>query len=127
MEPRRAEKCKLAQHFTEDEFACRCCGMVIVHPRLVEKLETLRQLVGAPVIVNSGYRCPAHNKAVGGVSNSYHVRGMAADIQTPGLSAGKLAQKAEQVGFDDGVGIYRQQGFIHVDVDVRGYRARWDG
>ncbi|WP_157667923.1 D-Ala-D-Ala carboxypeptidase family metallohydrolase [Desulfotomaculum nigrificans] len=38
------------------------------------------------MIVDSGYRCPAHNWAVGSVPNSYHVRGMAADIRVPGLT-----------------------------------------
>ncbi|WP_003543938.1 hypothetical protein [Desulfotomaculum nigrificans] len=42
MEARKAANRKLAGHFSEDEFACRCCGMVIVHSRLAEKLENLR-------------------------------------------------------------------------------------
>lgn len=45
-------------------------------------LDPLREWYGAPVHVNSGYRCPALNRAVGGVPTSYHVRGMAADIDT---------------------------------------------
>lgn len=43
-------------------------------------LDPLREWYGKPVYINSGYRCVKLNKAVGGVSNSYHVKGMAADI-----------------------------------------------
>ena len=48
---------------------------------LVENvLDPLRQAWGAPIHVNSGYRCPALNKAVGGVPASQHMLGQAADI-----------------------------------------------
>ena len=43
-------------------------------------LDPLREWYGKPIPVNSGYRCKALNKAVGGVANSYHLKGMAADI-----------------------------------------------
>lgn len=45
-------------------------------------LDPLRAAYGKPVEVTSGYRCPALNKAVGGVSNSVHQLGYAADIKT---------------------------------------------
>lgn len=48
---------------------------------LVENvLDGVREIYGKPITVNSGYRCPELNKAVGGVSNSHHVKGYAADI-----------------------------------------------
>lgn len=43
-------------------------------------LDPLRECYGKPIYVNSGYRCPELNKVVGGVENSYHVSGCAADI-----------------------------------------------
>lgn len=49
---------RLAEYFTETELACRCCGRLLVDPDLIKRLETLRQLVGRPILVNSGYRCP---------------------------------------------------------------------
>lgn len=50
---------------------------------LVERvLDPLRAAWGAPIIVTSGYRCPALNKAVGGAASSQHMKGMAADIHT---------------------------------------------
>ena len=49
--------------------------------RVCEKwLEQLRARYGAPIIINSGYRSPAVNKAVGGVATSNHVTGCAVDI-----------------------------------------------
>ncbi len=44
-------------------------------------LDPLREAYGKPIIVNSGYRCPKLNKAVGGVANSQHLTGQAADIR----------------------------------------------
>ena len=46
-------------------------------------LEPLRQHVGEPVIIGSGYRCQALNTAVGGVTTSQHMKGEAADIHCP--------------------------------------------
>ena len=54
---------------------------------LVEQLlDPIRRRYGAPIIVTSGYRCPALNTAVGGVANSHHIIGCAADIVAPLLS-----------------------------------------
>ena len=48
---------------------------------LVERvLDPLRERWQSPIYITSGYRCPALNRKVGGVENSYHTRGMAADI-----------------------------------------------
>ena len=47
-----------------------------------EVLQPIRDAWGAPVIVSSAYRCPKLNKAVGGVTNSDHKFGCAADIHT---------------------------------------------
>lgn len=50
---------------------------------LVENvLDPLREAYGKPIYINSGYRCPELNKAVGGVSNSEHLTGRAADLDT---------------------------------------------
>ena len=46
----------------------------------IEVLEPLRLLLGVPVIVSSGYRCAALNKAVGGMRTSQHQKGQAADL-----------------------------------------------
>lgn len=84
---RRKGQSTLSAHFSYAEFACRCggrspgCHGVLVDRRHVARLETYRDKIGGPVTVVSGYRCPAHNKAVGGASSSQHMYGVATDIR----------------------------------------------
>ena len=72
--------------FKEKEFACKCCGQLPplarenVKALVTEVLDPVREKLGMPIVVNSGYRCEKHNKDVGGVRNSQHLRGEAADI-----------------------------------------------
>ena len=59
----------------------------------VEVLQPIREAWGQPVVVTSGYRCPKLNSAVGGVKNSQHLSGQAADIRaTNPQDNGKLFQ-----------------------------------
>lgn len=59
-------------------------------------LDPLRRLYAAPIIITSGYRCPKLNKAVGGVSNSWHQLGNAADIRISSEDEGKKLMKLLQ-------------------------------
>lgn len=112
------------KHFKPAEFACKCgCGNQIVHPELVRLLERLRARVLKPIHIDSGYRCRKHNKAVGGVKNSMHLVGKAADIAGRGITTERLAALAEDVGFN-GIGIYEAKNFVHVDI---GRKRRWRG
>lgn len=113
---------KLSEHFDSSEFTCHHCGGGAdkIHPRLIALLEELRGRVGKPLHINSGYRCPVHNANVGGVSNSQHVQGTAADVATPaGVSFKRFEQIVKQIPFD-GIGLYPpiegSGSFIHVDV-----------
>ena len=74
----------LSPHFDSSEFACECCGKSITMSQLlIDRLEKLHSLMGAKAVyINSGYRCPALNHAVGGVPHSQHMLGEAADITT---------------------------------------------
>ena len=115
---------KLSEHFSRKEFRCHCgCGFDDVSPVLIEKLEKFREACGnKPMKVGSGCRCAKRNAAVGGTSDSQHVKGTAADVYLiPGLNTDQMAKIAEQVGFT-GIGKYTWG----VHVDVRPKPARWD-
>lgn len=121
----------LTEHFAEAEFACRCCGTLPttgISMALLLGLERLRLRIGRPINISSGYRCPEHNRTVGGVSNSQHVKGTAADIYVDGMDVRELANICKQIF--DGVGTYVSQGFVHVDMraggSVPGYYL-WEG
>jgi uncharacterized protein YcbK (DUF882 family) len=81
--------------------------------------------VGKAVHINSAFRTPEKNKAVGGVSNSQHLYGTAVDLKTPaGWTPTQLALVAREIMPDwGGVGIYDWG----VHVDVRDSRADWNG
>jgi uncharacterized protein YcbK (DUF882 family) len=84
---------------------------------LVENvLEPAREKLGGPIIVNSGYRCERHNREVGGVANSQHLRGEAADIHCADNE--RLAKIIEANGrFDQMIRYLDKRGkirFIHV-------------
>lgn len=98
-------------------------GETVVKPELVHLLNRIREKWGRPIIVNSAYRSPEHNKAVGGVANSYHVQGLAADIRPESPEdLDELQDLCLEIVADGGVGLYDT--FVHVD--ARGRKARWD-
>lgn len=72
----------LTPHFSKWEFRCHHCG-ALEGPtlELLTMLELMRLGVGKPLVIVSGYRCPEHNRAVGGKSYSQHLRGNAADVE----------------------------------------------
>ena len=47
----------------------------------MERLDEIREKYGKPIIITSGYRCQELNKKVGGKSNSFHLKGLAADLK----------------------------------------------
>ena len=127
--PKVYDDSMLSEHFSKSEFwchgveqgTCRCNHSINVNPRLIELVEELRSNIGGlPLYINSGYRCPDHNFAVGGVSNSQHLLGNAADISVPyELSFEQFQWYVEQLPFD-GIGLYHAGNFIHCDVRYGG-------
>jgi len=88
---------------------------------LCEKvLQPVRDHFGKPVTVNSGYRCPKLNKAIGSSSKSQHTKGLAADIEIPGVSNKELAEYIESnLPFDQLIlefynGVDPSSGWVHV-------------
>ena len=118
---------KLSGNFTVKEFACKDgSDAVLVAPRLVMVLQTIRDHFGVPVVIHSAYRTPQYNTKVGGVAHSQHCYGTAADISVKGQTPAAVAAYARQLMPDwGGVGVYAGQGFTHID--VREAKADWNG
>lgn len=114
---------QLSAHFKVREFACGDgSDAVLVAPRLVMVLETIRAHFGSAVTINSGYRTPQYNAKANGVVHSQHCYGTAADISVKGQTPEAVAAYVRQLMPDwGGVGIYKS--FTHVD--VRETRADW--
>ena len=83
-------------------------------------LQPLRDIYGKPITINSGYRCPELNKAVGGVATSQHQKGEASDLSIDG-KAGDLLELIEEnhLPFDQAI-LYRKRNFLHVSLKLDG-------
>ena len=78
------------KNFKVSEFTCKCgCEMNKTDQRLIDMCQKIRDELGVPVRVNSGCRCREHNAQVGGVPNSQHMYGYAADLSCS-LGAAKM-------------------------------------
>lgn len=121
----------LTNNFTLAEFASkdgrRTPAVVIANLRiLAANLQVLRDNLGRSIRINSGYRSPEHNKAIGGASESQHVLGTAADIVVDGLTPRQVHTEIEKLIAEGkmregGLGLYAT--WVHYD--VRGTKARW--
>lgn len=116
---------KLSTNFAVKEFACRDgSDAVLVAPRLVMVLQSIRSHFGVPVVIHSAYRTPQYNTKVDGVTDSQHCYGTAADITVRGQKPVDVAAYARKIMPDwGGVGIYGS--FCHID--VRETKADWTG
>lgn len=94
--------------------------------KLAEYLDVIREKVGKPIIISSGFRCPVLNKAVGGVSNSQHQKGLAADLICADMeSLGKVLR--ETGGFDQLIKEHRKGStsfWFHISVCSRNGKPR---
>lgn len=120
------------QYFKREEFRCQCkgkyCNGFPAEPQeeMVRTVDEIRRRLGVPVSIvdagGSGVRCPVHNANVGGVANSEHLYGRAADLHSS-ASPARMKQVAEEVmGSTGGIGLYSWG--IHVDT---GKYSRWNG
>lgn len=112
------------EFFSREEFRCQCggkyCNGFPVEPgeTLVRTVDEIRRRLGIPVSIvdagGSGVRCRQHNADVGGVANSLHLTGNAADLHSS-ASPEEMARVAEEVMGDTGeIGIYSWG--IHVGI-----------
>jgi len=118
---KKGDRTKIAANFSAKEFDCKCskCDKTLIDLDHIVKLQQLREDLNASITINSAYRCPAHNAAVGGSSKSQHKRGTATDIVVSDMGPDEVADACEHF---DGLGRY--ESFTHID--SRGSSARWD-
>lgn len=117
----RADDELVSPHFKTKEFQCKDKSKyLLIATDLIKTLEKIRSHFNAPVIINSGYRTPSWNSKVNGAPNSYHCKGMAADIVVKGHSSREVAKYADSI-MDQG-GVIRYTNFTHIDVREERYR-----
>ena len=115
---------KLSTNFRVREFACNDgSDPIFIDSELVSVLQKIRDHFGKPVTITSAYRTPPHNKTCGGTTYSQHLYGKAADIKISGVTPKKVADYAETLLPEGGIGIYNT--FTHID--VRSVKSRWQG
>ncbi|MDO9509487.1 MAG: D-Ala-D-Ala carboxypeptidase family metallohydrolase [Thermovirgaceae bacterium] len=105
----------VSPHFRLNEFQCRCCGCVKLHPELLVKLESLRESWGSPLLLTSGFRCSQHNRKVDGAEASLHLLGQAADIVVLNGNQPEFIEAAEKEGFDQVIP-YEKRNFVHLGI-----------
>ena len=121
-----------SEFFIREEFRCQCggrwCNGFPVEPseKLVQTCNEIRRRLGVPISIidagGSGVRCATHNANVGGVANSNHLYGNAADLHSS-KSPEEMARVAEEVmGSTGEIGIYSWG--IHVGVNCACSRFR---
>jgi uncharacterized protein YcbK (DUF882 family) len=123
----------LTENFNINEFECHDgtgvpWNLVENVQKLANNLQALRDTIGKPIHVVSGYRNPTYNKRIGGAKRSYHMKAMAADIRVNGMTP-KAIKAAIEILITEGkmeqggIGLYKT--FVHYD--NRGRRSRWGG
>ena len=122
---------KLTTNFSLEAFKCKDGSDIPndILPNIIElakNLQVLRDYLGKSITINSGYRSTKYNAKIGGVKNSQHVKGKAADIVVKGITPKEVALVIEGLiekgkMKQGGLGIYPN--FTHYD--IRGIKARW--
>lgn len=125
---------KLSTNFSLAEFASADGkapnGEVLKNlTELAKNLEVLRSHLKSPIFITSGYRSKEHNAKIGGALKSFHVLGMAADIQVKGMKPEQVAKAIELLikegkMQEGGIGIYKT--WVHYDFYFDGKnKRRW--
>ena len=123
---------KLTKNFNSEEFACKDGtavpkSLLPTVQKLAENLQVLRDHIGKPISINSGYRTPTYNKKIGGAPLSQHVQAKAGDLRIEGMTPKQVHDEIENLikagkMHNGGLGLYNA--FVHYD--VRQLPARWD-
>lgn len=97
-------------NYSPSEIACRGTGSIKINEEALDCLQALRDLIGKPMIVFSGYRSPPHNRRIGGARASKHMEGF--DIAMANHDPVAFEVTARKAGFL-GFGVYPRSGFMH--------------
>lgn len=108
--------------FSPQELASKREGELLIDETSMDRLQALRTALGKPVMITSAYRSAAHNKAVGGATNSQHRLGKAFDVMMTNHEPAAFERAAKAAGFT-GFGHYPKSGFMHIDT---GPARRWN-
>ena len=132
----------MTKNFSKSEFNSGCGAEMPLNvyynmQKVANQLQILRNYLGKPITINSGYRSQEHNAKINGahkivngkrIETSKHCLGMAADITVKGLdpigvyaTIEVLIEKGDML--QGGLGVYPNNGFVHYD--IRGEKARW--
>ena len=110
------------KYFSEEELSCSHCQENGMNDDFMQKVEALREELGFPFVVTSGYRCRSHPIEAPKFSAGAHSTGNALDIAVAGDEANRLLEGAFKAGFK-GIGV-NQKGdvrFIHLDNIEKGH------
>jgi len=101
------------KHFDENEFTMNGISVFDkMDKNLLQELDSLRELCGFPLLINSSWRSEEYNKAVGGSKGSYHKKGRAIDLHCTSSTQRKdIVKHALNLGLSCGVA----RTFIHCD------------
>lgn len=107
-----------SDYFSHDEMKCKCgCEQAPMSPKFMEMLDELRTRFGRPLIVSSGYRCPAHPIEIKKSKAGAHASAKAVDLAVERADAHEVMRIAFSMGFKR-IGV-QQKGsgrFIHLDI-----------
>jgi len=122
----------MTKNFSKEEFDCSDGSEMPINiyhnmVKVANQLQTLRNFLNKPIHINSAYRSEEYNASIGGVKDSQHIMGRAADITVKGfdpiatyITIEILIEKGDML--QGGLGLYDT--FVHYD--IRGTQARWN-
>jgi len=116
---------RLTDHFSLDEFMCPCCERVEIAYVIPFLLERIRLWIGEPLYITSAFRCPEHNREVGGAPDSLHLEGRAVDIISASTSSKELAELAYRAGFYTCI-YYPKQGHTHCQLKGKAKKGLYE-
>ena len=121
----------MTKNFTDAEFSCKCnsgkCEKAGVHGWFIENLQKLRDQIGKPLIITSGYRCRFHpaEAVKKKTTPARHQQGIAADLYCPEMDLRDLYEAAVRCQLFTGIGVNPHAGFLHLDCRPASEAADW--